>query len=105
MLIPMLSMVFQNPILMPIENRNTNYIQLPIKDGEDVKLMFHVVAQIPSSNTIEIYLQTCPKDHSCGTSKPFIEENSTNDMEMLVTSNVMRGNIEMELMKLRELWP
>ena len=51
-----LSMIFQYPILMPTENGNINYVQLPIKDGDDVKLMFHAVAQIPSSNTIEMYL-------------------------------------------------
>ena len=51
-----LSMVFRYPILMPIRNENINYVQLPIKDGDDVKLMFHAVAQIPPSNTIEMYL-------------------------------------------------
>ena len=66
-----LSMVFWYSILMPIGNGNINYIQLPIKDGEDVKLMFHAVAQIPPSNTIEIYLQTCQRDNSCGPSIPF----------------------------------
>ena len=40
---------------MPIINGNINYIQ-PIKDGDDVKLMFHDVVQIPLSNTIEMYL-------------------------------------------------
>ena len=91
-----LSMVFRYPILMPIENENINYVQLPIKDGDDVKLMFHVVAQISPSNTIEMYLQTCPMDHSCRPSIPFNEENSTNDMEIQATSDVMRGNIEMD---------
>ncbi|KAL6342251.1 hypothetical protein AAG906_006874 [Vitis piasezkii] len=42
------------PILMSIGNGNINYIQLPIKDDDDVRLMFHVVAQIPPSNTIEM---------------------------------------------------
>ena len=92
-----LSMVFQYLILMLIGNGNIYYIQLPIKDGEDVKFMFHVVAQIPPSNTIEIYLQTCPMDHSCGPSVPFNEENATNDMEILATSDAMRGNIEMDI--------
>ena len=100
-----LSMVFRYLILMSIGNGNINYIQLPIKDGEDVKLWFHAVAQIPLSNTIEMYLQTCPIDHSCGLSIPFNEENATNDMEILATNDVMRGNIEMTLKKLRELWP
>ena len=42
-----LSMVFRYPILMLIGNGNINYVQLLIKDGDDVKLMFHVVSQIP----------------------------------------------------------
>ena len=58
--------------------------------------MFHAVAQIPLSNTIEVYLQTCPMDHSCGPSIPFNEENATNDMEILATSDAMRGNIELD---------
>ena len=58
--------------------------------------MFHVVAQIPPSNAIEIYLQTCPRDHSCGPSIPFNEENTTNDIEILATSDAMRGNIKMD---------
>ena len=52
----MLFKIFQYPILMPIGNRNMNYIQLPIKDDDDVRLMFHSIAQIPPSNTIEMYL-------------------------------------------------
>ena len=91
-----LSMVFRYPILMPIGNGNINYVQLPIKDGDDVKLMFYDVAQIPLSNTIEMYLQTCPMDHSCRQSIPFNEENATNDMEILATSDAMRGNFEMD---------
>ena len=92
-----LSMVFQYPILLLIGNRNINYIQLPIKDGDDVKLMFHAVTQILLSNTIEIYLQTCPRDHSCGPSIPFNEENVANDIEILATSDAMGGNIEMHI--------
>ena len=91
-----LSMVFRYPILMPIGNGNINYVQLPIKDGDDVKLMFHAVAQIPPSNTIKMYLQTCLMDHSCRQSIPFNEENATNDMEILATSDAMRGNFEMD---------
>ena len=91
-----LSMVFRYLILMLIGNGNINYIQLLIKDGDDVKLWFHAVAQIPLSNTIEMYLQTCPMDHSCGPSIPFNEENATNDMEILATNDVMRGNIEID---------
>ena len=84
-----LFMVFQYPILMPIENGNINYVQLSIKDDDDVKLMFHVIAQILLPNTIEMYLQTCP-------SIPFNEENATNDMKILATSDAMRGNIEID---------
>ena len=51
-----LSMIFWYPILIPIGNGNINYIKLPIKDDDDVKLMFHAIAQIPPSNTIEMYL-------------------------------------------------
>ena len=47
----MLSMIFWYPILMSIGNRNINY-----KDDDEVKLMFHIVEQIPPSNTIEMYL-------------------------------------------------
>ena len=43
-----------------------------------------------------MYLQTCPMDHSCRPSIPFNEENATNDMEILATSDVMRGNFEMD---------
>ena len=91
-----LSMFFRYPILMPIGNGNINYVQLPIKDCDDIKLMFHDVAQIPPSNTIEMYLQTCPMDHSCKPSMPFNEKNATNDMEILATSDAMRGNFEMD---------
>ena len=35
-------------------------------------------------------------DHSCGPSTPFNEENAINDMEILATSDAMRGNIEMD---------
>ena len=97
--------VFQYPILMPIENGNINYIQLPIKDDDDVNLMFHAIAQIPSLNAIEMYLQTCPRDHSCGPSIPFNEENATNDMEILATINAIRGNIEMGTDEVEGLWP
>ena len=96
-----LSMVFRNLILMLIRNGNINYIQLPIKDGEDVKLMFHVVAQISLSNTIEIYLQTYLRDHSCGISIPFNEKNTTNDMEILATSDAMKRNIEIDTDEVR----
>ena len=91
-----LSIVFRYPILMPIGNGNINYAQLPIEDVDDVKLMFHVVAQIPLSNTIEMYLQTCTMDHSCGPSIPCNEDNATNDMKILATSDAMTGNIEMD---------
>ena len=35
-------------------------------------------------------------DHSCRPSIPFNEENVTNDIEILATSDAMRGNIEMD---------
>ena len=36
-------------------------------------------------------------DYSCRPSIPFNEENATNDMEILATSDAMRGNIEMDI--------
>ncbi|KAJ9672503.1 hypothetical protein PVL29_025922 [Vitis rotundifolia] len=78
----MLSMIFRYPSLMSIGNGNINYIQLPIKDDDDVKLMFHVVAQIPPSNTIEMYLQTRPRDHSSGLSPSLDQEIMGHDVEI-----------------------
>ena len=67
-------MVFWYPILIPIVNekkiKTTYSYQLKIVI---VKLIFHVEAQIPPSNTIEMYLQKYPKDYSCRPSIPFNE--------------------------------
>ena len=83
----MLSMIFRYPILMSIGNGNINYIQLPIKDDDDVRLMFHVVAQIPPSNTIEMYLQTRPRDHSSELSPSFDQEIMGHDVEIPAKGN------------------
>ena len=61
---------------------NINYIQLPIKDDDDVRLMFHVVAQILPSNTIEMYLQTRPMDHSSGLSPSLDQKIIGHDVEI-----------------------
>ena len=78
----MLSMIFRYPILMPIGNGNINYIQLPIKDDDDVRLMFHSIAQISPSNTIEMYLQTHPRNHSFGLSPSFDHEIMGHDVKV-----------------------
>ncbi|RVW28009.1 hypothetical protein CK203_106177 [Vitis vinifera] len=83
----MLSMIFRYPILMSIGNGNINYIQLPIKDDDDVRLMFHVGAQIPPSNTIEMYLQTRPRDHSSELSPSFDQEIMGHDVEIPAKGN------------------
>ncbi|RVW48743.1 hypothetical protein CK203_076086 [Vitis vinifera] len=83
----MLSMIFRYPILMSIGNGNINYIQLPIKDDDDVRLLFHVVAQIPPSNTIEMYLQTRPRDHSSELSPSFDQEIMGHDVEIPAKGN------------------
>ena len=44
--------------------------------------MFHVVAQIPPSNTIEMYLQTRPRDHSSELSPSFDQEIMVHDVEI-----------------------
>ena len=51
----MSSIIFSYPIFMLIENVNINYIQLPTKDDNNVKLMFYPITQIPSSNSIGMY--------------------------------------------------
>ena len=84
----MLSMIFRYSILMPIGNGNINYIQLPIKDYDNVRLMFHVVAQIPPSNTIEMYFQTCQRDHSSGLSPSFDQEIMGHDVKVPTKGNL-----------------
>ncbi|KAL6322578.1 hypothetical protein AAG906_009890 [Vitis piasezkii] len=81
----MLSMIFRYPILMSIGNGNINYIQLPIKDDDDVRFMFHVVAQIPPSNTIEMYL----RDTSKGS---FIELSPSFDQEIMGHDNLAHND-------------
>ena len=44
--------------------------------------MFHVVAQISPSNTIEMYLQTRPRDNSSGLSPSFDQEIMGHDVEI-----------------------
>ena len=44
--------------------------------------MFHVVAQIPPSNTIEMYLQTRPMDHSSGLSPSLDQKIIGHDVEI-----------------------
>ena len=82
-------------ILMSIGNGNINYIQLPIKD-DIVRLMFHVVAQIPPSNAIEMYLQTRPRDHSSGLSPSFDQEIMGHDVEIPAKGNLAVHTNEME---------
>ena len=82
-------------ILMPIGNGNINYIQLPIKD-DIVRLMFHVGAQIPPSNAIEMYLQTSPRDHSSGLSPSFDQEIMGHDVEIPAKGNLAVHTNEME---------
>ena len=73
---------------MPVGNGNINYIKLPIKDDDDVKLMFHAIAQIPPSNTIEMYLQTRPRDHSSSLSPSFDYEIMGHDVEVPTKGNL-----------------
>ena len=92
-----LSMIFWYPILIPIGNGNINYIKLPIKDDDDVKLMFHAIAQIPPSNTIEMYLQTRLRDHSSELSPSFDQENMGHDVEIPA-----KGNLAMQIDEMDE---
>ena len=93
----MLSMIFQYPILMPIGNRNIDYIQLPIKDDDDIRLMFHSIAQIPPSNTIEMYLQTHLRNHSFGLSPSFDHEIMGHDVKVPT-----KGNLTMHIDDMNE---
>ena len=56
-----LKMNFRYPIFG--DNGISNYIQIPVKDDDDVKGMFIVVAQASPVVTIEMYLETFPIDH------------------------------------------
>ena len=56
-----LKMNFMYPIFGA--NGISNYIQIPIKDDDDVRGMFIAVAQASPAVTIEMYLETFPIDH------------------------------------------
>ena len=56
-----LKMNFRYP--MSGVNGINNYIQVPIKNDDDVKGMLIVVAQASPAVTIEMYLKTFPIDH------------------------------------------
>ena len=55
-----LKMNFQYPVFGA--NGISNYIQIPIKDDDDVRGMFIAVAQASPAVTIEMYLETFPID-------------------------------------------
>ena len=60
-------------------NGISNYIQIPIKDDDDVRGMFIVVAQASPAVTIEMYLETFPIDHhvmsiGCSQRKQIVED-------------------------------
>ena len=58
--------------------------------------MFHVVAQIPPSNAIEMYLQTRPMDHSYGLSPSFDQEIMDHDVKISAKGNLAVHTNEME---------
>ena len=95
----MLFMIFRYPIRMSIGNGNIDYIKLPTKDNDDVRLMFLAVIQIPPLNIIEIYLQTRLRDHSVGLSPSFDQEIMGHDVEIPTKGNLvvhvddMKGNL------------
>ena len=57
-LLTRLKMSFRYPIFRT--NEIINYIQVPIKDDNDVRRMFIIVAQASPTVSIEMYLKTCP---------------------------------------------
>ena len=72
-----LKMNFQYPVFGA--NGISNYIQIPIKDDDDVRGMFIVVAQASPAVTIEMYLETFPIDHlimsiGCSQREQIVEE-------------------------------
>ena len=72
-----LKMNFRYPVFGA--NGISNYIQIPIKDDDDVRGMFIVVAQASLAVTIEMYLETFPIDHhvmsiSCSQREQIVEE-------------------------------
>ena len=71
-------MSFRYPIFG--SNGIINYIQVPIKDDNDVKGMFIVIAQKSPAISIEMYLETCPLDYhsvsiGCIQREQIVEEN------------------------------
>ena len=58
-----LNMMFRYPVPFPNGRDTVNYVPLPIWDDGDVSIMFNIVAQSPSPNTIEMYCQTSSIDH------------------------------------------
>ena len=67
-----------------------------IKDDDDVRLMFHVVAQIPPSNPIEMYLQTRPRDHSSRLSPSSDYEIMGHDVEVSTKGNLAVHSDDMD---------
>ena len=56
-----LRMIFRYPICAA--NGSINHVQVPIGDDSDVRVMFNVVEQSSPPGTIEMYLETSPRDH------------------------------------------
>ena len=71
-------------------------LTIPIKDDDDVRLMFHVVAQIPPSNPIEMYLQTRPRDHSSRLSPLFDYEIMGPNVEVSTKGNLAMHTDDMD---------
>ena len=72
-----LKMNFRYPVFGA--NGISNYIQIPIKDDDDVRGMFIVVAQVSPAVTIEMYLGTFPIDQhvksiGCSQREQIVEE-------------------------------
>ena len=79
-----LKMNFQYPVFRV--NGISNYIQVPIKDDDDVKGMFIVVAQASPTITIEMYLEAFPIDHHA------LMSISCNQREQIIKKNMSMGN-------------
>ena len=64
-------------------NGISNYIEIPIKDDDNVRGMFIAIAQTSPAITIEMYLETFPIDHhvmsiGCNQRKQIVEESMHN---------------------------
>ena len=71
-LIPCYPWYFGIRFLCPIGNGNINHIQLSVKDDNDVRFVFHVVAQIPPFEYHwNVFADTSKRYHSFGLSSPF----------------------------------